>query len=90
MIQDVYGIKEFQVKLPAIARKIAKLGGHYLVTRRNKPSLVAIPFADYQEIADILLELNSPILKKDIKESRIEYKKGEIADFRDFIKNLND
>lgn len=90
MIQDVYGIKEFQTKLPEIARRISKLGGHYLVTRRNKPSLVAIPFSDYQEIADILIELNSFSLKKDIKDGRLEHKKGKTVSFRDFIKNLND
>ena len=89
MIQDVYGIKEFQVKLPEIARNIAKAGGHYLVTNRSKPSLVAIPFSDYQEIEDILLELNSPSLKKDIKASRQEYRKKKAKDFRKFLKEEN-
>ena len=90
MIQDVYGIKEFQVKLPEIARRIASLGGHFLVTRRNKPSLVAIPFSDYQDIEDILLELNSPAVKKNIRMGRREFKKNKSADFRQFVKNLND
>lgn len=89
MIQGVYGIKEFQVNLPEIARKIAQIGGHYLVTNRSKPSLVAIPFADYQEIEDILLELNSPSLKKDIKTGRQEYNQKKIRDFRKFLKDNN-
>lgn len=85
MIQDVYGIKEFQIKLPQIAKKISQIGGHYLVTNRSRPSLVAIPFADYQEIEDILLELNSPSLKKDIKRGRQEYSKGQAQNFDKFI-----
>lgn len=87
MISDVYGIKEFQTKLAQIARKIRETGGHYLVTNRNKPSLVAIPFEDYKEIEDILIELNSPALKRDIKEARKEYEEGKAADFKKFIKS---
>ena len=90
MIQAVYGIKDFQVKLPKIARQIASEGGHYLVTNRNKPSLVAIPFGDYQEIEDILLELNAPLLKKELKIGRMEYRKGNTSDFRELITSLND
>lgn len=88
MIQDVYGIKEFQINLPKIARKISQIGGHYLVTNRSKPSMVAIPFADYQEIEDILLELNSPTLKKDIEKGREEFKNKKTTDFRKFLKSL--
>lgn len=90
MIQAVYGIKDFQVKLPKIARQIASEGGHYLVTNRNKPSLVAIPFGDYQEIEDILLELNAPRLKKEIRIGRHEYRMKKTADFREFLSSLND
>lgn len=86
MIQDVYGIKEFQTKLPQIARKIKEIGGHYLITNRSKPSMVAIPFEDYQEIEDIFLELNSPKLKRDIQEGREEYRKGKTRNFREFLK----
>ncbi|MBU0978797.1 MAG: hypothetical protein ABIJ33_03910 [Patescibacteria group bacterium] len=39
-----------------MVRQIDEEGGHYIVTRRNKPAFVAIPFADYQEIEDILLD----------------------------------
>lgn len=88
MIQNVFGIKEFQTKLPSIAKKISQVGGHYLVTNRSKPSLVAIPFSDYQEIEDIMLELNSPSLKKDIKKGRTEYQKGLTQDFDHFINDL--
>ena len=88
MIQDVYGIKEFQTKLPKIAKKIRQIGGHYLVTNRSKPSLVAIPFADYQEIEDILLELNSPSLQKDIEKGRLEYSKGETQSFEDLLDEI--
>ena len=77
MIQDVFGIKDFQTNLPKIARKISQIGGHYLVTNRSKPALVAIPFSDYQAIEDILLELNSPQLQKDITEGRKEYLQGK-------------
>ena len=77
MIQDVYGIKEFQTNLPKIATKIKEQGGHYLITNRSKPSMVAIPFEDYQEIEDILMELNSPKLQKEVKETREDYKKGK-------------
>lgn len=85
MIQDVFGIKEFQTKLPQIAKMISQIGGHYLVTNRSQPSLVAIPFSDYQEIEDILLELNSPTTNKDIKKGRDEYSKGQTKNFDDFL-----
>ena len=86
MIQNVYGVKQFQTNLPKIARIIDQIGGHYLVVRRNKPTLVAIPFGDYQAIEDILLELNSPKLLTSIRTARKEYAKGKTKDFRDFIK----
>ena len=35
-----------------------------------------MPFSDYQEIADILLELNSPGLIDDIAQSRKEYEEN--------------
>ncbi len=79
MIQNVFGIKEFQTNLPQIARRISEIGGHYLITNRSKPSMVAIPFEDYQEIEDILLELNSPGLKKEIQKGRSEYKSGKTS-----------
>ena len=90
MIQDVYGIKEFQTKLPSIARLIHQEGGHYLVTNRAKPALVAIPFSDYQEIEDILLELNSPKLKREIKKGREEKQRGKTKEFSKFVKSLDD
>lgn len=90
MIQTVYGIREFQIKLPHIARTIADFGGHILVTNRSKPSLVAIPFEDYQEIVDIFMELNAPRLKKDIAEGRQDYKTGKTKDFNQFLKEFND
>ena len=90
MIQDVYGIKEFQTKLPQIANKIRQIGGHYLVTNRSKPSLVAIPFSDYQEIEDILLELNSPSLQEDVKKGRREYSEGKTRNFDDFVNELKE
>lgn len=89
MISNVYGIKEFQMNLAKIARSIREAGGHYLVTNRNKPAMVAIPFEDYKEIEDILLELNSPGLKREIKLARQEYEKGKSADFRKFISEKN-
>lgn len=88
MIQGVYGIKEFQTKLPAIAKKVSEVGGHYLVTNRSKPALVAIPFSDYQEIEDILLELSFPSLNKDIQKGRKEYAKGQTRDFDAFVDEL--
>lgn len=77
MIQRVYGVKEFQTNLPKISSMIAKIGGHYLVTKRNKPTMVAIPFEDYKEIEDIILELNSPVLQADIKKGRRDFKFGK-------------
>lgn len=88
MLQNVYGIKQFQTSLPGIAQKISEVGGHYIVTKRSKPAFVAIPFADYKEIQDILLELNSPNLQEDIAESRKEYQSGKSTDFEEFVKNL--
>ena len=78
IIKDVYGIKEFQTKIAKIARQIKETGGHYLVTNRNKPAMVAIPFEDYKQIEDILLELNSPNLKRDIRIARREYENGDV------------
>jgi len=46
-----------------------------------------MPFSDYQEIADILLELNSPGLIDDIAQSRKEYEENRTTDFRDFLKS---
>ena len=87
MIQDVFGIKDFQTRLPELARKISETGGHFLVTKRSKPAMVAIPFEDYKEIEDILLELNSPKLKKEIKKARGDYKKGKVHNFDEVTKN---
>jgi PHD/YefM family antitoxin component YafN of YafNO toxin-antitoxin module len=86
MIQDVFGIKEFQINLPQIARQIKNIGGHYLITNRSKPAMVAIPFADYQQIEDILMELNSPSLQRDIAKGRKEYVDGKTQDFTTFLK----
>lgn len=88
MLQNVYGIKQFQTNLPAMARQIDEIGGHYIVTRRNKPAFVAIPFEDYKEIQDILLELNSHQLQSDIATSRREYQDDKTQNFDEFIKDL--
>jgi len=88
MLQNVYGIKQFQNLLPSIAQKIKDVGGHYIITKRSTPVFVAIPFDDYKEIQDILLELNSPKLQKDIAEGRRGYKSGKTKDFEKFIKDL--
>ena len=90
MIQDVFGIKEFQTKLPEIARKIREVGGHYLVTNRNKPALVALSFEEYKTIEDILLELNSPALLEEIETARREYRRGKTTDFRGFLKQVDE
>ncbi len=88
MIQGVLGVKKFQANLPSITNKIREIGGHYLVTRRNEPVFVTIPFSDYQQIEDILLELNSPSLQKEVLRAREEYKSGEARELGDFLKDL--
>lgn len=88
MLQTIYGIKQFQTNLPAMARQIDEVGGHYIITRRNKPAFVAIPFEDYKEVQDILLELNSPDLHRDIAQSRKEYRDGKSQDFEELVKDL--
>lgn len=65
MLQNVFGIKQFQTQLPALARQISDVGGHYVVTNRSKPAFVAISFDDYKEIQDIMMELSSSKLKKE-------------------------
>lgn len=82
MIQDVYGIKEFQTNLPMIARHIDEMGGHYLVTNRNKPTLVALSYDDYKLIEDIFMELTSSKLKEEIATGRKEYRSGKTKKFR--------
>ena len=85
MIQNVFGIKKFQTQLPKLSRKISQAGGHFLVTNRNRPVFVTIPFEDYKEIEDVLLELNSPALQKEVKSGRKEYKAGKSSDFKKFV-----
>ena len=89
MIQNVYGIKQFQTKLPAMARQIDEEGGHYIVTRRNKPAFVAIPFSDYQDVQDILLELNSPNLQEDIAQGRKEYQQGKTKTLDEVVSKID-
>ncbi len=88
MIQNVFGIKEFQTKLPAMARLIEKEGGHYIVTCRNKPVFVVMPFADYQDLEDILMELNSPQLLRDVAQARKDYKAGKTKTLDEVLKSL--
>jgi PHD/YefM family antitoxin component YafN of YafNO toxin-antitoxin module len=85
MINAVYGVKDFQIHLPQIARDMLETGGHYLVTNRNKPALVAIPFEDYQAIEDILLEFNSPTLQTSIEAGRQEYFQGKTQSLDQFL-----
>ena len=79
------GIKQFQTQLPMVARNIKAMGGHYLVTNRNEPAMVAIPFEDYQAVEDMLLEMNSPSLQKDVASGRKEYLQGKTAKLSDFL-----
>ena len=88
MIQNVFGIKEFQTKLPAMARLIEKEGGHYIVTCRNKPVFVVMPFADYQDLEDILMELNSPQLLRDVAQARKDYQAGKTKTLDEVLKSL--
>ena len=90
MIQGVYGVKEFQTQLPKITRKIGQVGGHYLVTNRNKPVFVTLPFDDYKELEDILWELNSPTLLKSIELGRKEYLQGKTKELTKVLKEIND
>ena len=87
MISNSFGIKQFQTNLPSLARKIAQIGGHYLVTKRGKPVFMAIPFEDYQEIEDIIAEANSAKLAKDIKKGRIEFMERKTKKIGDVIQN---
>lgn len=88
MLQNVYGIKSFQTHLPSIAKEIEEFGGHHLVTRRSQPAFVAIPFADYQAIEDIILELNTPSLQNDIAQGRKEYQEGKTESIEEVMKDL--
>ena len=88
MLQNVFGIKQFQMQLPALARKISDVGGHYVVTNRSKPAFVAISFEDYKEIQHILMELGSSRLKTEIRQAREEYEQGKATDFDQFVLEL--
>ncbi|OGJ20320.1 MAG: hypothetical protein A3A82_03925 [Candidatus Pacebacteria bacterium RIFCSPLOWO2_01_FULL_47_12] len=88
MLQNVFGIKQFQAQLPVLARQISDVGGHYVVTNRSKPAFVAISFDDYKEIQDILMELGSTKLKKEIMLAREEYNQGKSTDFDQFVLEL--
>jgi len=85
MLSNVMGIKQFQTQLPMVARNIKAMGGHYLVTNRNEPVMVAISFEDYQSVEDILLEMNSPALQKDVADGRREYLQGKTTKLSDFL-----
>lgn len=85
MLHKVIGIKQFQSNLPSVARDIKEMGGHYLITNHNEPTMVAIPFTDYQSIEDILFEMNSPKLQKDIEAGRSEYHAGKTTSLDDFL-----
>lgn len=87
MITNIYGIKQFQTHLPQISNSIKDLGGHYLVTQRNTPIFVTIPFEEYQELQEILLEMNSPQLKRSIRKARKEFKEGKSVSLEDFLKD---
>ena len=85
MLSKVMGIKKFQTNLPSVARDIKERGGHYLITNRNEPAMVAIPFEDYQNIEDVLLEMNSPALHKDIAIGRQEYVSRQTKSLDNFL-----
>jgi len=89
MLQQVYGIKQFQTHLPAIAREINQMGGHFLITKRNDPAFVALSFEDYQEMVEMVLEKNSPQLQKHIIAGRKAYDKGETTSLADLKKELS-
>lgn len=80
-----YDLDEFRKKLPEIAADLNRAGGHYIVTQEKKPSLVAISYSEYEEIAEIRQEMQAAGLKHDVKQARREYKAGKTVDFRKFI-----
>ncbi len=89
MSQTIYGIKKFQAQLPMIARDLATVGGEYVVTRRGEPAFVAVPYDRYQELEDIILELNSPQLLKEIAQGRQEYRAGKAVPMEKVLADLN-
>lgn len=88
MTQTIYGIKKFQAQLPLIARDMAVVGGEYVVTRRGEPAFVAMPYQTYQEMQDLLAELRSPQLQKDITQARKEHRLGKSIPIQDVISDL--
>lgn len=79
-----YDLDEFQKKLPEIVAGLNREGGHYILTQKKKPSLVAISYREYAEISEIAQELQAHDLKRDVSQARREYRDGKTRDFREF------
>lgn len=67
------GVRELKNKLSAVLRR----GKPRIVTERNKPRHVLVPYEDMVELVEILDELSDPRLLKQIAEGRKGYREGK-------------
>lgn len=71
-----------------IARDMATVGGEYVVTRRGEPTFVAVPYERYQELQDLLAELRSPQLQKEIAQARKQHRSGKSIPVQDVLSDI--
>ena len=78
------GVRELKNKLSAVLRR----GKPRIVTDRNKPRHVLVPYEDMVDLVEILDELSDPKLLKQIAEGREGYRKGKSVPLERLAKDL--
>ena len=78
------GVKELKNNLSAILKK----GKARIVTDRNKPQHVLVPYNDMVELVELLDELSDPRLLKQIAEGREGHRKGKSVPLERLAKDL--
>jgi len=81
---ETIGVKELKNHLSVVLKQRKAR----VVTDRNKPKHFLIPYEDMVEIAEIVEELSSAKLLRDIAEGRRSYRKGKWIPLETLAKDL--
>ncbi len=80
-------ITEFRRRIFELVDKIEKRGSYYTITEKGRPKAVIMSAEEFESWQETLkVQEMFPDLKKDIKEAREDYKKGEYITLEELLK----
>ncbi len=88
-VKTTLPISEARKKIFKIAEEVQKPNRYYTLTEKGRAKAVIVSAEEFESLMETIEIITNPLLMKEIKESREDYKKGNYVGLEQVLKNVS-